>query len=101
MCASLTYRSAYIFRTYVRFNGDSDDLDSDNPHFDDVDNLDDTDADDQNFATPASPGMEHLLKEQMEANKRLPKNVKYNKAFDIANLCAEYLKDTPNQLFEI
>ena len=50
---------------------------------------------------PASPGMEHLLQEQMEANKKLPKNVKYNKAFDVAKLCAEYLKDTPNQMFDI
>ena len=31
-----------------------------------------------------SPGMEHLLEEQLEANKRIPKNV------DIA----EYMKDT-------
>ena len=32
--------------------------------------MDDIDADDNNVSTPASPGMEHLLREQMEANKR-------------------------------
>ena len=50
---------------------------------------------------PASPGMEHLLNEEMEANKKLPKNVKYNEAFDVAKLCAEYLKNTPNQMFKL
>ena len=45
--------------------------------------------------------MEHLLNEQMEANKKLPKNVKYNQAFDVAKLCAEYLKNTPNQMFKM
>ena len=41
----------------------------------------------------ASPGMEHLLEEQQEANKRIPKNVKFNRAFDIAKVTAEYMKD--------
>ena len=57
--------------------------------------------DDEVIPSPASPGMEHLLREQMEANKKLPKNVKYNKAFDVAKQCAEYLKDTPNQMFDV
>ena len=62
-----------------------------------------TEDDDEtcDVSTPASPGMEHLLHEQMEANKKLPKNVKYNEAFDVAKLCAEYLKNTPNQVFKL
>ena len=40
-----------------------------------------------------SPGMEHLLEEQLEANKRIPKNVKFNRAFEIAKVTAEYMKD--------
>ena len=93
--------SSDLSRLKAKNNSNSDDHASSDLEVDDVDHMDDIDADDNNVATPASPGMEHLLREQMEANKRLPKNVKYNKAFDIAKLCAEYLKDTPNQLFEI
>ena len=48
----------------------------------------------------ASPGMEHLLEEQQEANKRIPKNVKFNRAFDIAKVTAEYMKDTGTEQFE-
>ena len=50
---------------------------------------------------PASPGMEHILNEEMETNKKLPKNVKYNEAFEVAKLCAEHLKNTPNQMFKL
>ena len=32
------------------------------------------------------PGMEYLIEEQMEAEKRIPKNVKFNKAFDISKV---------------
>ena len=77
---------------------DAEDPDDKESH---VKGEDGTDVAQEDFAAPASPGMEHLLREQMEANKKLPKNVKYNKAFDVAELCAEYLKDTPNQLFEV
>ena len=49
----------------------------------------------------ASPGMEHLLEEQQEANKRIPKNVKFNRAFDIAKVTAEYMKDTGTEQFEL
>ena len=44
--------------------------------------------------------MEHLLNEQMEANKKLPKNLKYNETFYVAKLCAKYLKNTLNQMFK-
>ena len=43
----------------------------------------------------------HLLNEEMETNKKLPKKVKYNEAFDVAKLCAEHLKNTPNQMFKL
>ena len=43
--------------------------------------------------------MEYLIDEQMEAEKRIPKNVKFNKAFDISKVCAEYIKDTSNEQF--
>ena len=62
---------------------------------------DSSDNEAEEVSAPASPGMEHLLHEQSEANKKLPKNVKYNEAFDVAKLCAEYLKNTPNQMFKI
>ena len=48
-----------------------------------------------------SPGMEYLIDEQMEAEKRIPKNVKFNKAFDISKVCAEYIKDTSNEQFDM
>ena len=38
-----------------------------------------------------SPGMEYLIAEEQEANKKLKKNEKYNKAFDVAKVAAEYL----------
>ena len=41
----------------------------------------------------ASPGMKHLLEEQFEANERIPKNVKFNRAFEIAKVTAEYMKE--------
>ena len=61
---------------------------------------DSSDNEAEEVSAPASPGMEHLLHEQSEANKKLPKNVKYNEAFDVVKLCAEYLKNTPNQMFK-
>ena len=51
-----------------RFNGDSDDHASSDLEVDDVDRIDDIDADDNNVATPASPGMDHLLREQRICN---------------------------------
>ena len=38
-----------------------------------------------------SPGMEYLIEEEQEANKKLKKNVKFNKAFDVAKVAAEYI----------
>ena len=37
-----------------------------------------------------SPGMEYLLAEEQEATKKLKKNVKFNRAFDVAKVAAEY-----------
>lgn len=44
--------------------------------------------------------MERLLVEQMEANKKLPKNIKFNKAFDVAKDCAEFLKNSGAEQFQ-
>ena len=65
----------------------------------------DSDSDDsvtyeEQIDVPASPGMEYMLKEKNESNKKLPKNVKFNRSFDIAKLCADYLKDASSQTFE-
>ena len=49
---------------------------------------------------PASPGMEVMLKEKNEANKRLPKNVKFNQSFDVGKQCADYLKHAPSATFD-
>ena len=48
----------------------------------------------------ASPGMEHLIKEQMEENKKMKPNVKFNKAFDVAKVCAEYLSKYNTESFK-
>jgi len=50
--------------------------------------------------TPASPGMEHLLKDMNERKRKISKNVKFNKSFDVAKLCADNLKDGSNKVFE-
>ena len=50
---------------------------------------------------PASPGMEHMLKEMNDKNKRIPKNVKFNISFDIVKLRAKNLKDCPNKVFDV
>ena len=55
---------------------------------------------DDNVDAPGSPGMEYLLHELNAENKKLPKNVKFNKSFDVAKLCADYLKNAPSQTFE-
>ena len=65
------------------------------------DDIEDPGIDTDPLPAPASPGMEYLLNEQMEASRKLPKNVKYNQAFDVAKLCAEYMKNTPNAMYEI
>ena len=49
----------------------------------------------------ASPGMEHLLEEQMRENKKMKSNVKFNKAFDVAKVCAEYLSKYNTETFLI
>ena len=41
--------------------------------------------------------MEYLIEEQMEAEKPIPKNVNFNKAFDISKVCAQYMRDTSNK----
>ena len=48
----------------------------------------------------ASPGMEHLIEEQMKENKKLKSNVKFNKAFDVAKVCAEYLSKYNTDTFK-
>ena len=48
-----------------------------------------------------SPGMEHILLEQMEANKKIPENVKWNKAYEVAKVCAQRIKDASNQQYEL
>ena len=48
---------------------------------------------------PASPGMEHLLEEQMSQNKQMKSNVKFNKAFDVAKVCSEYLSKYNTETF--
>ena len=45
--------------------------------------------------------MEHLLNEQIQANKKIPKNVKYNEAFEVAKSCADHLKNTSNKVFKL
>ena len=52
-------------------------------------------------ADPASPGMEHTIRELAEANKRLPEELKWNKACEKGRLCAEYMKRCPTQMFEL
>ena len=44
--------------------------------------------------------MEVMLKEKNEANKRLPKNVKFNQSFDVGKQCADYLKHAPSATFD-
>ena len=38
-----------------------------------------------------SPGMEYLITEEQDANKKMKKNVKFNKAFDVAKEASEFL----------
>ena len=47
-----------------------------------------------------SPGMEHLIEEEQAANRRLKKNEKFNKAFDIAKVAAEYTSRYGQSSFE-
>ena len=47
---------------------------------------------------PASPGMELLIEHQQAATKRLPKNVRFNKSFDVAKVGAEDLSKYNTEL---
>ena len=49
---------------------------------------------------PASPGMELLIEDQQAATKRYPKNVRYNKSFDVAKVVAEDLSKYNTEAFE-
>ena len=46
-----------------------------------------------------SPGMEYLITEEQEANKKMKKNVKFNKAFDVAKEAAEFISKYPTEQF--
>ena len=48
---------------------------------------------------PASPGLEHLLEEQIVQNKNMKSNVKFNKAFDVGKVCSEYLSKYSTEAF--
>ena len=50
---------------------------------------------------PASPGMvmELLIEDQQAATKRYPKNVRYNKSFDVAKVVAEDLSKYNTEAF--
>ena len=43
--------------------------------------------------------MEYLITEEQEANKKMKKNVKFNKAFDVAKEAAEFLSKYPTEQF--
>ena len=74
-CKDLLHKS---FQTNRFRNGDNSKTKDDENIDDIIDSSDDEETEDVHVTAPASPGMEHLLKEQSDANKRLPKNVKYN-----------------------
>ena len=46
-----------------------------------------------------SPGMEYLITEEQDANKKMKKNVKFNKAFDVAKEAAEFLSKYSTEQF--
>ena len=48
---------------------------------------------------PASPGMESLLQEQSEAAKKIPKNVRFNRAYDQTKVKAETLSKYNTERF--
>ena len=49
--------------------------------------------------SPASPGMESLLQEQSEAAKNIPKNVRFNRAYDQTKVKAETLSKYNTERF--
>ena len=78
-----------------RFTDTDDQEDNDNV------SLEENEENEREDISPPSPGMENLLKEINEVNRRLPKNVKFNRAFDVSKLCAEYLKNCTNEVFDL
>ena len=55
--------------------------------------------DDPSSVGPASPGMELLIEDQQAATKCYPKNVRYNKSFDVAKAVAEDLSKYNTEAF--
>ena len=83
-----SFQKSYLTTRFNERRNDSSDIDN-------IETDEDGDAlcDDYNLDSRlASPGMEHLLKEQMETNKRLPENIKWNQSYEIAKVCADTLK---------
>ena len=83
-----SFQKSYLTTRFNERKNDSSDNDN-------IETDEDGDAlcDDYNLDSRlASPGMEHLLKEQMETNKRLPENIKWNQSYEIAKVCADTLK---------
>ena len=72
-----------MFHPSLKSNTNTIEIEQDNPGNESVDMF-------SSFVTaPASPGMESLIQEQNEAAKLIPKNVRFNRAYDVCKVVAE------------
>ena len=82
-----------MFHPSLKSNTNTIEIEDDNPGNESVDMF-------SSFVTaPASPGMESLIQEQNEAAKLIPKNARFNRAYDVCKVVAEDLSKYNSEQF--
>ena len=82
-----------MFHPSLKSNTNTIEIEDDNPGNESMDMF-------SSFvAAPASPGMESLIQEQNEAAKLIPKNVRFNRAYDVCKVVAEDLSKYNSEQF--
>ena len=82
-----------MFHPSLKSNTNTIEIEDDNPGNESMDMF-------SSFvAAPASPGMESLIQEQNEAAKLIPKNARFNRAYDVCKVVAEDLSKYNSEQF--
>ena len=84
-----------MFHPSLKSNTNTIEIEDDNPGNESMDMF-------SSFvAAPASPGMESLIQEQNEAAKLIPKNARFNRAYDVCKVVAEDLSKYNSEQFTV
>ena len=62
--------------------------------------LNDNDTTETDVDRPGSPGMEILIQEEQETSRRMNKATKFNKAFEVARVVADWMSNFNKEQFD-